>query len=1123
MGKQLRADIIVGGHADGSFYQLGSELTEFGLEVNKISEKLLRFGKESVEAYAGYEDYMLEATGALSTQYQSADELSRVMEALTEKGMEWASASRFTTEDVAAAISNAAHAGWNLEKILTGVPSAMNIALAGNMDMAQGLEYLVDITNAAGLRFDEMGNLVDYWAYAANRSSTTIPEMGAAMQKMGATLQFVKGDMAGLTTMLAVLANNGAKGTEAGTLLRNAMIRVIAPTKAAAEAMDMLGVSETELDEIYSNATGIENANKLLEEAGFSAYDSQGNLKSFMEIWQELAKATDSMTEQQRNDILTTIFPTRTITGALALMEAARKGWDGLYGDIQKYGPGYAEYLADIMESGLGGKIRHLESVYNALQTRAGESLSEDVGGWADTLSGLLEDINNLDSTAFDAVVAGGEALALAGPGLLAAGGALKLIGYALAHPIQTGVVELIAAIPMVNELIDKLYEKNFGDMSLEGTAIGQYLSSVNDGFVLAQANIKTYNDQVDEALKQYQDASSKLKSGIESAMVTGATLTPTQKQEFMAYGDQIYQAVMQGINGNYSGAMEYVAYLGGEDDVMSAMYSENNVVAGLMDLLTSGFQEATAQAQSLSQDLRDALTSAFTDNELTGEEISNIQSIMDKLNELAAAQANAQEKVSAQRILDTSQRLGIEGQNEIFDMADKELERILGAREDAYYDGLKSILASAEVLGLTEEETNQKVSEYRQLHQNDRAKAQAMIDQLKIKTVEMNMRDNFMAGGAGLQGIIDSMADGVITQGEVDAFKNADNLWAMMRYLDETVTELGGYTGINQKIQDYRDFGMEEQATSFEQLLSFYETATEFYQGSIMEYGSSAQDAADRIQGIAEADNAVMEALGKLGSGDVTGFKTYLNGENVNRAFQKAFGQVLQGLQEGYDFSAFGMQGQPELGAWKLMFDPSVNAEAYRRVYLPGSNGEAYGLEGENGITVSVDGDTEELQAKIAAEDGSQITVNVLADGSNIGEEIQKYDGMSIGVEINPSFGGVIGLITGKLFAEGGRATQASIFGEAGPEWAIPEEHSQRTAELLRSAAAASGFTWPELISRNGGLNAGGGGSYTIVYSPTIMAQDANGVERKLAEDKDRFEKWFRDKELRDRVEVYQ
>ena len=1123
MGKQLRADIIVGGHADGSFYQLGSELTEFGLEVNKISEKLLKFGKESVEAYASYEDYMLEARGALSTQYQSADELDRVMGALTEKGMEWASASRFTTEDVAAAISNAAHAGWNLEEILSGVPEAMNIALAGNMDMAQGLEYLVDITNAAGLRFDELGNLVDYWAYAANRSSTTIPEMGAAMQKMGATLQFVKGDMAGLTTMLAVLANNGAKGTEAGTLLRNAMIRVIAPTKAAAEAMDMLGVSETELDEIYSNATGIENANKLLEEAGFSAYDSQGNLKSFMEIWQELAKATDSMTEQQRNDILTTIFPTRTITGALALLEAARNGWEGLYGDIQKKGTGYADYVADIMESGLGGKLRHLESVYNALQTRVGESLSEDVGGWADTLSGLLEDINNLDSTAFDAIVAGGEALALAGPGLLAAGGALKLIGYALAHPIQAGVVALTAAIPMVNELIDKLYEKNFGDMSLDGTAIGQYLSSVNDGFSLAQANIESYNAQVDEALKQYQDAATKLKSGIESAMVTGATLTPTQKQEFMSYGDQIYQAVMNGISGNYSGAMEYVAYLGGEDDVIDALYSENNVVAGLMELLTAGFQEATTKAETLSQDLRDAMTSAFMDGELTGDEISNIQSVLDKLNELAAAQANAQEKVSAQRILDASQRLGIEGQNEIFAMADKELESVLKAREDAYYDGLKSIYSSAEMLGLTEEETNKKVSDYQQLHKNDRTKAQAMIDELKLQTVELNMRDNFRGGGAGLQGIIDSMADGVITQGEVDAFKNADNLWAMMRYLDETVTALGGYTGINQKIQDYKNVGLSEQAAGFEQLLSFYETATEFYQGSVMEYGSSAQDAADRIRGIAEADMAVTEALGKLGSGDLQGFQKYFTGENVNQAFQKAFTQAMEDLQAGYDFSAFGMQGQPELGAWKLMFDQSVNAEDYRRVFLPGTNGEAYGLGDETGITIAVDGDTEELQEKIAAEDGSQITVNVLADGRNIGEEIQKYDGMSIGVEINPRIGGVIGLIAGKLFAEGGRATEASIFGEAGPEWAIPEEHSQRTAELLTSAAMASGFTWPELLMRNGGLNAGGGGSYTIVYSPTIMAADASGVEQKLADDKKRFEKWFRDKQFRDSVEVYQ
>ena len=107
--------------------------------------------------------------------------------------------------------------------------------------------------------------------------------------------------------------------------------------------------------------------------------------------------------------------------------------------------------------------------------------------------------------------------------------------------------------------------------------------------------------------------------------------------------------------------------------------------------------------------------------------------------------------------------------------------------------------------------------------------------------------------------------------------------------------------------------------------------------------------------------------------------------------------------------------------------------------------------------------------------------------------------------------------------YADGGRADEPSIFGEAGPEWAIPEEHSERTAWLLDAARQASGFTWPELLTRNGGLNAGGGNTPSqLIYSPTIIANDANGVEQRLIEDKARLEKWYQDKQLHDDVEVY-
>ena len=121
-------------------------------------------------------------------------------------------------------------------------------------------------------------------------------------------------------------------------------------------------------------------------------------------------------------------------------------------------------------------------------------------------------------------------------------------------------------------------------------------------------------------------------------------------------------------------------------------------------------------------------------------------------------------------------------------------------------------------------------------------------------------------------------------------------------------------------------------------------------------------------------------------------------------------------------------------------------------------------------------------------------------------------------------SGGGILGGIRSLFgFAEGGRATEASIFGEDGAEWAIPEEHSQRTAELLNAAREASGFTWPDILARFGGMNANAANSpTTLVYSPTINAQDATGVDQILREDKKRLEKWFESKKMHDEMEVY-
>jgi hypothetical protein len=96
-------------------------------------------------------------------------------------------------------------------------------------------------------------------------------------------------------------------------------------------------------------------------------------------------------------------------------------------------------------------------------------------------------------------------------------------------------------------------------------------------------------------------------------------------------------------------------------------------------------------------------------------------------------------------------------------------------------------------------------------------------------------------------------------------------------------------------------------------------------------------------------------------------------------------------------------------------------------------------------------------------------------------------------------------------LLAQGGRATDVSIIGEVGPEWAIPERHDARTAELLNSAREASGFSWTELIASTGGLNGGGNVvSNNITYAPVIHANDARGIEDVLSKDKQLLDDWW-------------
>ncbi|MBR3741300.1 MAG: phage tail tape measure protein, partial [Clostridia bacterium] len=216
MGKELTTTVVLNGRATSGFTALADKVTQLGYVISQLGGQVGEWEKESLEIYKNYETYMLEAKGAMSATAKSASELERTYAALEEHAQEWASTTIFHTNDVAKAISEAAHAGWDYEKMLQGIPEAMVLAQAGNTDLSSGLDMLIKTINGTGIAFEDSGKFVDQWVMAANSSATTVSELGEAMEKMGATARF--GDSTEeLLTMLAVLANTGTVGSAAGT------------------------------------------------------------------------------------------------------------------------------------------------------------------------------------------------------------------------------------------------------------------------------------------------------------------------------------------------------------------------------------------------------------------------------------------------------------------------------------------------------------------------------------------------------------------------------------------------------------------------------------------------------------------------------------------------------------------------------------------------------------------------------------------------------------------------------------------------------------------------------------------------------------------------------------------
>ena len=218
------------------------------------STAVVAFGKSAVDAGMTFDSAMSQVA---ATMGKPVSEIQNLRDFAQEMG----STTSFSATQAAEALNYMALAGYDADMSMQMLPTVLNLAAAGGMELATASDMVTDAQSALGLSAEETIEMVDQMAKTSSTTNTSVSQLGDAILTIGATARGVAGGTAELSQVLGLLADNGIKGAEGGTHLRNIILSLQTPTKDGTEALAQLGMTYADM------------------------YDEAGNMRALPEIF----------------------------------------------------------------------------------------------------------------------------------------------------------------------------------------------------------------------------------------------------------------------------------------------------------------------------------------------------------------------------------------------------------------------------------------------------------------------------------------------------------------------------------------------------------------------------------------------------------------------------------------------------------------------------------------------------------------------------------------------------------------------------------------------------------------------------------------------------------------------
>lgn len=381
--------------ATGAMVGFGASAVKTGAEFDKsMSGVYATMGNvdntvgQSEEAMKKLRDTATDL-GVAFTEQTTATELSQAV--LRQFAQNEGRTTAFTASQAAEALNYMALAGYDAATSVEMLPSVLNLAAAGNMELARASDMVTDTQTAFGMSLERTSLMVDEMAKAASTGNTSVEQLGDAFLVVGGLAQELNGGFVTtesgakmavdgvqeLEIALTAMANAGIKGSEAGTHMRNMLLKLASPTEAGTKQLEALGVT---------------------------VFDDEGKMRSLHDIMGDLSVKMGELTQEEKLQAISDLFNTRDTASAEALLKAVGEDWDKIgeaileakipLNDVKEAMKGTGVTFSSEIRQNADEFAGDVRNILTTMGLEGGEAAAELAKKWDISFSDALKAVN---------------------------------------------------------------------------------------------------------------------------------------------------------------------------------------------------------------------------------------------------------------------------------------------------------------------------------------------------------------------------------------------------------------------------------------------------------------------------------------------------------------------------------------------------------------------------------------------------------------------------------------------------------------------------------------------------------------------------------------------------------